>query len=273
MTLASKPYVCVSGIATEKEAKETVSAFRYYGFYMHSEVLPSVGIQSSYKSIEYGYSEGNRRVPHINRMPSILEELKDQVFSVMHYFTKNPDRLSVEVSKLLSTNNMYDNGLVNGMQLNGIWPSVTGSIEAQRIKASYPELKIILQLKPSASNGMSEGEALQRLVSAYSPSVDYVLLDASGGLAKELDITSASNAYDLLRSNGFDKGVGFAGGFNGENVYGKVNALKDFMRDDDFSIDAEGGLRDKLGDGYGNDALNMAKVKSYIEGAARVLLS
>ena len=39
----------------------------------------------------------------------------------------------------------------------------------------------------------------------------------------------------------------------------------------DFCIDAEGGLRDKLSSDYGDDLINLEKVKGYIQSASRVL--
>ncbi len=68
-----------------------------------------------------------------------------------------------------------------------------------------------------------------------------------------------------------DVTVGFAGGFNGENVEGRLRELVLALFHEDFCIDAEGGLRDKLTGAYGDDLLNRGKVRSYLQEASRVI--
>ena len=57
----------------------------------------------------------------------------------------------------------------------------------------------------------------------------------------------------------------------GSNVKTNCHDLINKCRDFSFSIDAEGGLRDKLSEKYGDDLLNMNKVREYIQSASSVL--
>lgn len=61
--------------------------------------------------------------------------------------------------------------------------------------------------------------------------------------------------------------VGFAGGLTGDNVWSRVHSLRRALGTTNFCIDAEGGLRDKITDAYGDDLLNPEKVSHYVSNA------
>ncbi len=64
--------------------------------------------------------------------------------------------------------------------------------------------------------------------------------------------------------------MGFGGGFTGENIIPRSSELVKEIGNNGFSLDAEGGLRDKLSEDYGNDLYNPEKVRHYIQQAAKV---
>ena len=79
--------------------------------------------------------------------------------------------------------------------------------------------------------------------------------------------------YKSLRSLDRQYDVVIARGLDARNVEGSISALVERIGTTDFSIDAEGRLRDGLsGEQYfGNDVLNIEKTKGYIRKAHEIL--
>ena len=77
--------------------------------------------------------------------------------------------------------------------------------------------------------------------------------------------------YREIRNSLPELVVGFAGGLTGENVESKAKSIISSVNEDDFCIDAEGGLRDKITSAYGDDLLNLEKVRGYLQSASSVL--
>jgi phosphoribosylanthranilate isomerase len=266
--LKGKSYVGVSGISSVREAEEVVDAFYTdAGFSAMGSHVPMMGFQVSYKCLERGYSEGNNRVPMLDELPNILKAVEGKVFSTVHYYTKNKDSLLKEVWKVLNTESIYYRVLVGGLQINGVLPTPE---QFGSIKHAFPELKLILQLSPKTVGTMHVNDIAKSLSNDYA-GVDYVLIDPSMGTGKEFDVNVAVETYHMLRTNCISAGIVFAGGLNGSNVSSKVRSVSKAIGTTEFSIDAEGGLRDRLGDGYGNDALNMEKVRAYLRNARAAL--
>ena len=257
----SKPYVGVCGVSSVEEAKDVVQLIRSSGFTLQTDHIPMMGFQVSWKSMDFGFSEGNRRVPHLNQLPLILKEVKGEVFSTLHYYTKRPEQLVHELGRLMEHDGIYVNGLVDGVQLNRVFPR---PYEIKVLKDIYPELKIILQVYPDPD---STKQLAKNLAREYGQ-LDYIILDYSHGKGVELDTAQISLSYRTIRDSGFGAGVVFAGGLTGDNIKAKVAQLSEAVGSYDFSIDAEGGLRDKVGEGYGNDVLNLGKVASFLRGAS-----
>ncbi|MDE1865789.1 MAG: hypothetical protein KGH94_04105 [Candidatus Micrarchaeota archaeon] len=260
MSSKARPYVGVCGVASVDEARGVIAIIRNSGFSLGTEHIPMMGFQVSWRSLDFGFSEGNKRVPRFQELPLILGEVKGEVFSTLHYYTKRPEQLVGEVKRLLEHGGIYSNGLVDGVQLNRVFPH---RVEIEELKDKYPRLKIVLQVYP-------ESDSVQQLAKTLAndyKQLDYLILDYSQGRGVELDTMKIAETYQRFRDSGVTSGITFAGGFTGDNVRAKVAQLKRAVGSDDFSIDAEGGLRDKLGEGYGNDALNLEKVRSFLREA------
>jgi hypothetical protein len=263
----SKNYVGVSGIASVEEAHRVLPLIRASGLTLETGHVPMLGFQVSYKSLEFGFSEGNNRVPRFEMLPAILETIKGEVFPTIHYYTKNKDRLLLEIHRVMGLDGIYSKGLVKGLQINGIWPKTE---EMEEIKAVYPELKVVLQISPKVTEGMTTDQVAKKIAKRYAD-FDYLILDASRGKGIEFDVAETASIYRNFRNHGVEARIIFAGGLNGDNVKEKVTQLKEMLGSQDFSIDAEGGLRNKLGEGYGNDLLDLGKVESYLKGASEAL--
>lgn len=265
MVSKCRPYVGVSGVSSVEDAKKVLFLMHESGFTMQTRHVPMMGFQVSWKSLDFGFSEGNNRVPRLNSLPLILEAVSGEVFPTIHYYTKRPDRLVQEIERVLEYNSIYDSGLVGGLQINGAFPEPES---VEWLKNSYPSLKLALQVNPDTK----EIEAMAKTIARYYKGLDYVLLDSSGGRGLELDTKSIAATYRALRDNGSEAGMVFAGGLTGENIANKIRLLAGATGVTEFSIDAEGGLRNRLGEGYGNDLLDLAKVASYLGGAYKALL-
>ena len=303
MVSKSRPYVGVSGVYSAEEARNVASLMHGSGFTMQAGHVPMMGFQVSWRSLDFGFSEGNNRVPRLDSLPQILEAISGEVFPTIHYYTKRPDRLVQEIERVtgilerstllkvllsmrvledmkvqnsmsspvlaiervLEYESIYDSGLVGGVQINGAFPE-PDSVE--ELRNSYPSLKLALQVNP----GTMEIETMAKTLAGYYKGLDYVLFDSSGGRGLELDVGRIAAAYRALKDSGSEAGVVFAGGLAGGNVTHKIKLLAEAIGERGFSIDAEGGLRDRVGEGYGNDMLNMDKVASYLRGASEALL-
>jgi hypothetical protein len=247
------------------EAKSVVSLIRGSGFGMQTGHVPMMGFQVSWKSLDFGFSEGNNRVPRFKDLPLILEAVKGEVFQTLHYYTKRPDRLLPELDRVLAHENIYEAGLVGGVQINRAFPEPR---EIKALKDAYPELKIVLQVYPKED---SVAQLAEQLAREYGE-LDYIIVDYSHGTGTEFDARQVTATYRALRDAGVGSGITFAGGFSGENVRLKAHRLVEAVGTRDFSIDAEGGLRDRAGEGYGNDMLNLGKVESFLRGSFEELV-
>jgi phosphoribosylanthranilate isomerase len=258
--VGESPYIGVTGLTTLNEVTSTLKYFnaaRYKGC-LH---VPMLGFLVSYKCLEYGFNPGDRKHPKLRDLSALLSEAKKDTnaFVTIHYYTKNTSQLYEEISKVLKLNDIYERELCDGVQLNSVWPPKE---EVLKIKENFPRLKIILQLPGGATNGMSAQQVSNKVKNDY-PYVEHVLIDPSGGKGQPFDINRSTEIYNALKSTGFNGNVGFAGGLCGENV----GAIISMLPSTGISIDAEGGLRDKLSDESGDSVLNLEKVKTYVTNA------
>lgn len=268
MAQKNKNYVGVCGVASVDEARKVTELIRGAGFSQETEHIPMMGFQVSYKSLKYGFSEGNNRVPRLADLPVILACVSRSVFPTLHYYTKEPERLVGELETLLKLDRIYEKGLVGGVQINRVWPKTS---QISEIRNNFPELKIILQMSSVVTGDMTVPQVADKLAKDYA-GIEYIILDSSHGKGIEFDTAESTSTCQTFRNGGVQSTIVFAGGFNGDNVKDKVTRLKEAFRSQDFSIDAEGGLRDKVGEGYGDDVLNLDKVKAYLNGASEVFL-
>ncbi len=268
MPQISKNYVGVSGVASVEEAKEVVRLAKKAGFSVKSGHILMIGLQASYNSLNYGLSAGNMRVPHLDMLSPILSTAKGDAFTTIHYYTKWPERLVDELAVLLRHNGIYEAGLLGGVQINGVWPTKHQILE---INNMFPHIKIILQMSKMVTGGLTDAQVAEKLAGEYE-NVDYILLDSSYGRGIEFDQEGVASMYKTLRDGGVRSGIVIAGGLTGANVGEKARWLREALRSTDFSIDSESGLRDRLGEGYGNDVLNLEKVKRYLDESANVFL-
>jgi len=263
MPMKQKPYIGVTGVTTKEEVKSAVEAFAEAGFSMASSHIPSLGYLVSYKTLN-AMPHDNRRYPLFIDLPILLNAAGNNVQTMIHYNSREMDTLADQVSKIFQ--GIYDQGLCKAMQLNIVWPDDN---QVEKIRKRFPDMKIVLQLSDRAMYDKSI-ETICSKVTLYKGLADYVLIDPSGGRSKEFLMSNSLEIYYGLIEYGFT--IGFAGGFTGGNVKEKLKMLKEMIGTNEFSIDAEGGLRDKrISDKYGDDDFNIEKVKKYLKEASIIL--
>lgn len=260
-----KSFVGVAGTSSIEEVRGVAKLMRDSDLTLFSEGHTGMlGFQVSQKSMQYGPSEGNRRVPYRDQLPDLLEEEIVDIGMAVHYFTRTPEKLVPEVISVLRGDLNVGN-LIGCLQINGVWPTAE---QISEIRASNAGLDIILQVSPQVTTGLRPVQIADKIAKDYPEGIEYLILDPSRGRGLEFDMSNQFQTYLAIRSIGIKSEIIFAGGFNGENVRDKVLQLRRALADQSFSIDAEGGLRDKIGEGYGNDVLNMEKVEAYLRGAS-----
>ncbi|MDE2020757.1 MAG: hypothetical protein KGJ13_10510, partial [Patescibacteria group bacterium] len=191
-------------------------------------------------------------------------ELNEDIFTVVHFTSKVPDVIYDSVVKIMRLGGMYEKGLCKGLQVNNNFGKITPGIMAG-IKATYPKLKIILQIQEDALAVMDTDQIIAEL-KRFNDIADYTLVDPSGGKGQEMDVRSGIRLANAIRKN-TNIGAALAGGLSQSNIERIVQELAAGLGTDNFSIDAEGGLRDRIGEGYGNDIFNPQKAGGYFRGA------
>lgn len=261
--MAERPYIGVTGPTTIEEVKHLIATFKRNGLSLETEHQPMIGFLLSYKTLS-GQTTSNRRYSPLGRLPVLLEATDAYSFNTIHYNSNKMDDLGEQIKRIFK-GQIYGDGLCYGLQLNIPWPPIDQLIAA---KKSLPNLKIIMQLSHRSLEGKLLTEVAKLLVE-YSEVVSYALIDPSRGRGKIFQPQDIIPYYLAIKDHLPDLTIGVAGGFTGENVTKRCGNIIDLTGTKDFSIDAEGGLRDKLTDEYGDDLYNPSKVASYIKEAAK----
>ncbi len=257
------PYIGITGAATREEVSCLCSEFHDAGYTLGSAHIPMLGLLVSHKTLNGAYTN-NLRYPNFSYLNGLLAEA-NCVMPMIHYNSKEMNTLSEQVSKIFE--NSYDNFLCRALQLNIAWPDIS---QAKKIKNKFPEMQIALQISEKAMAGRSAKEIANK-VRQYGATIDYALLDPSGGRGIPFSIEESLGIYMEISEKTPMVTVGFAGGFTGENAAERLATLIEAAETNWLCIDAEGGLRDKLSPGYGDDLLNLGKAKAYLQNASKTL--
>lgn len=260
----AKPYVGITGPVNVQETKDICREFSEASYSMENPHIPMLGFLVSYKTLN-GQATQNRRYPLTNSLPELLRATDGQVLTMVHYNSKETDTLSNQVAEIFD--GVYENGLCRAIQLNIVWPDIS---QVARIKEQHPNMQVVFQASHKAMNGKTPNQ-IAKGVKDYGDSINYVLIDPSGGRGMPFDLESSVAIYSELREQCPNLTIGFAGGFTGENVAPRLREILKQIEEDKFCIDAEGGLRDKITSAYGNDLLNIEKVRGYLQSASSVL--
>jgi len=253
-------YVSVTAGKNINEVKAVLDGFKTAGYFLDDKLVPAIGIQVSEKSLN-GIKMKNFRFAEFKDIPSFMESIKGNVMPVIHYNTRNLETLSEQISRVFE--NIYDD--CKFLQLNVVFPEVA---YIGMIKDRFPDLKISLQVD---YRDKDIDTVIEKLL-PYGDCLNYILIDPSIGRGLGFDVEYSTTLYSRIKDIRPDYGVVFAGGFSGENVESILNQVIDRVKTKDFSICAEGKLRDKISDDFfGHDILSVEKMDSYLKAAKKVL--
>lgn len=148
-----------------------------------------------------------------------------------------------------------------GFQLNLCWPDPR-EIERYRLRPHTTEDVVVLQVGSRALQAVdSRPDKLLSRLRDYQGLVEYLLLDPSGGLGRELDSAMATNMVKELAEAGLNIGLGVAGGLEA----GTVERLRPMLASYPWlSWDSEGRLRT-------GDRLDLAKCYDYLSASLQLI--
>lgn len=258
-----KPYIGVTGVISEQEVNDVIREFNEAGYKMNFGHVPMLGYLVSYKTLT-GQETKNRRYPKVGDLHRLVGRACNKVLTMIHYNSREMPSLVEQIEEIFY--NLYNDNLCRALQLNIIWPDIE---QVRLIKQKFPEMLIVFQASHKVLN--EDNRTIIPRLKKYGGLIDYVLIDPSGGRSLEFSLDESVNLYRRLKKNLPEIVVGFAGGFNPENIYNRLRRLVDEVHRGNFCIDAEGGLRNKITEEYGDDILNIEKVRRYLREASQVI--
>ena len=245
------PYCGITGFTDPKQVESVLGFLRENYSLTNSPRLFMIGVLASDKSLAGKPSNPNRYPP--------LESIKDilpndaRCLNLVHFNSKATD--CSELFSQLCT--VMDAGGENchGLQLNIAHPPPSVLCVW---KQEFPEGILVLQCGGTVLNGIT-GAGLVEHLQHYSPWIDYVLLDSSGGRGQPINIPLFCHLVQTLVNEGFGRemGIGVAGGLY-EKTIPPLKEIASIYHP--LSMDMEGGVRD------GKDQMDAEK-------AARSLLA
>lgn len=258
--MANANYISVTAGKNAEEVNAVISEFQKAGYSLNGKYVPAIGMQVSEKTLS-GIKPGNLRFAEFAEIPLLMQIASGKAMPVIHYNTKNTDTLFEQVSKSLEPNYDY----CKLVQINATFPDAS---HFEKLKARFAGLKISLQVD---YRQMDIDDAASKII-AYGNCIDYVLIDPSRGRGDLFDIEKSCSLYLRVKEKMPDYGIVFAGGFSGDNAEKLLTEIADKIKTNEFSICAEGNLRDKISDErWGMDILNIEKVKCYLQAVSKVL--
>ena len=265
--MKAKQYIGITGPVTNEETKFICNEFKNSGYRMDTKIIPMLGFLVSYKTLNNQPTE-NKRYPKLKEISNLLKETEGKVLTMIHYNSKEINSLSEQINKIFEE--IYENKLCRALQLNIPWPEIK---QVEAIKKQYPEMQIVFQASQKAMEKKTPSQIADG-IKKYSDLINYVLIDPSAGQVKQFNLEASTTVYSQLRKQCPNLTIGFAGGLSPENVINKLIEIYQHpklietryeIRESNFCTDVEGAIRDKISDTYGDDLLNLNKVKKYIQ--------
>ena len=243
-----KPYIGITGFMSRGEIELALAVLP-----RGTDQLVMVGVLASSKTLRGIPNRWLHRYPLMAELAGIFPAGRNTL-NLIHFNTKDRESLFVDMCHVQALAGSY----CHGFQLNIVWPD-KGTLTRYRDHAPRGRNTIVLQCGEKALEEIDRTPAkLVKRVREYEGLIDYVLIDPSGGLGLEFDEMFAHNCLFALSRDGPESiGVGIAGGLHADNIARLHGLLGAF----EFSIDAEGRLRDK------DDNLNIAAAQAYLQAA------
>ncbi|TSC61762.1 MAG: hypothetical protein Greene041614_911 [Parcubacteria group bacterium Greene0416_14] len=234
-----KPYIGITGIENQSQALQALEEADG----MHERYLMQ-GILASYKTLHGNKTKYPFGYPEIGHIEKIFVN-SPGVLNLIHYHTDHTGSILAQMHEVTR----YGGPYVHGIQLNVAWPE-RWKLDAHKNRNDGQVIVLQCGRKALAACGLAvESEitssalaSLTRRVASYKDSIDYVLLDMSGGENISLDLSFSRACLTALAEHGVSPMLGTAGGLTAETLP-RVAAL--FSEFPDLSIDGQGGFRDE----------------------------
>jgi phosphoribosylanthranilate isomerase len=244
--MKAQPYMGISGIKTKQEVKEITKLFEKYNY--PNTYTGMYGILTSNKRIANSQIKG-KRSPKIDDIKNLILEVPKWAIPMIHYYNPKEKGFSQELNEL-----MHESKCPN-IQLNISWPDLK---EVEFLKREHPKGVYTMQLPQRAIQGKRSYE-IESQLKEYSHVADYILIDLSGGKGVSFEINRSRELIDIAKEALPNTKIGIAGGLNGENLYSKIQPLKEPT----IMYDAESGLMNQ-------NTLDMKKVELYLKEGLRL---
>lgn len=202
-TTRPPPYVGVSGITTEAEARAILSMWPARAP-VRSLML---GVLTSAKVL--GGGERNPRSAAPEDFTRIFQPDR-RVLNLVHYFTKDQDTIEPHLLECLRT------PACDGAQINVPWPS-TEALSAVRLQ-SPDWTRLVLQVGPKMLTDFHYGVVAELVDREYRQIITDVLIDVSAGKGVAIDPKRAREMIEAVRAWNQDLAIGIAGGLCAETL-------------------------------------------------------
>lgn len=281
--MPSSPYIGITGFKTPHEINTIAEAVNEYpiGYVMF-------GITSSNKRLLDPTSSG-KTSPRLDSIYQMVNAVPNHHLPMIHYYTPNLDQLAEEVIALFDYCGIAGRC---GLQINALWPDpeqikiLHASIQRSFCGSGLGHMKITLQLPKKALEATNH-EIIEKL-KEYQGLIDYALIDPSGGMGENFNITRATLLMKMISEKLEEITPGVAGGFSAENVAERIEEIgKQTLCNccnqatlHDYCIDAQGKLRSdrEIKPVFPQDApmtkishLSINKTKDYIKNSIAAL--
>lgn len=235
--MKERPYIGITGATEKVDVAQVAESFRKH-ISPEGNHFGMVGFLVTDRTATNQSAGRSSKHPQFVDIVQLLEASQPGPANTIHYSTRDRSTLAAQIDGVFGKTGIYDAQLAQTLQLNLRWPD---PVEIKRIIDRFPEMKVILQLGSKVLEHDSRGEIVDRL-GAYE-GISYVLIDPSGGKGVPFNEKRVAPLFRAISYELPDLGIAVAGGFSDQNALRTLSNLTRAIATDEFSIDAEGGLR------------------------------
>lgn len=249
-----QPYIGITGFMTNQEVISILSDSKQLPQKLTALAAANrkimIGVLASFKTLNGIPNKWPNRYPPVDKIAEIFTD-DPRALNLIHYHTTEHKNLINQLTQVTKLGGPH----LHGLQLNVTWP------DAQVLKFyknKHPDKKIVLQINVSKLSYKSQLDWREKIFPRYQECVDYLLLDASGGMGHSLDtelLYAFINNYLFEQAGRYDICLGVAGGLEANTITNLRTLIKAFPK---ISWDAEGRLRDA------SDHLDLFKAENYL---------
>ncbi|HII09832.1 MAG: hypothetical protein ABSE71_01455 [Candidatus Micrarchaeaceae archaeon] len=258
-----RPFVAVNGGKTVEQIKGI--AFSFASEFRSLIHTPVLGFLVSFSTLNGSNTFNDSRYPKLKDLPTLLRNVNGDAHAVISYKTDFA-HFYRDVESILSYEDIYKNGLCNGIDLNIAWPSLD---EILRVRERFSDLKIIMRVSTEANGRQLDVKEVADRAEAYLPVVNYILIDKPEGHKPDHSI----ELYGEMDGRGV-RCIGFCGAIGSDSAAHLVRSLRGNPKNHGFSIVVQDAVRSREntpGNSISESTLDMGKVNSFLRSTTSAL--